>query len=50
MKNSLEYKQGYQAYTDGRPYEDNPYRGQDSQQEFCDWSDGWIDAEENATE
>jgi ribosome modulation factor len=39
---SLEYKEGYQAYLDGEAFNANPYK--DDADKFEDWSDGYFQA------
>lgn len=37
---SLEFKEGQQAWKDGEPVSSNPYR--DDAKKFEDWADGWF--------
>lgn len=38
---TLEYKEGQQAYRDGLPRDTNPYK--DDADKFDDWADGWFE-------
>jgi hypothetical protein len=39
--NSEEYSEGYDAYCEDIPQQDNPYHNED---EHDDWDQGWLDA------
>lgn len=44
---TIEYKEGYNAYLDGEGKETNPYHSSKEQSDpdkFDDWLQGWFDA------
>lgn len=47
---SLEYKEGTEAWAEGIPASQNPYRfpgEQADNEKFENWADGWMDARES---
>lgn len=40
---TLEYNEGAQAWSDGIPRDQNPYK--DDADKFDEWAEGWFDAD-----
>lgn len=47
MENQLEYKEGAEAWSEGIPREQNPYK--DDADKFDAWNDGWTNTKRKRT-
>lgn len=51
MMDSKAYKEGYQAWLDGKPYDSNPYPFvEEEESEHKDYVSGWFDARDDNVE